>query len=105
MEDKIDLEYGKHGEYFLVQDLINHIKSTPRNYIVLGAQVCVFAIHSKPSSFDYWLRQKTKLKDVKQSCRAITHKLLETGLFEFNKMQCPDSGIKCNALILKPSVK
>jgi len=94
MDTFIGLPYGEAGAGFLVSELVAHIQSTGRNYIIQGQQTCTLENHTKPSSLDVWLRTGfTTRKDVKQAVNQVVKALVATGLFEVAyNLTCPDSG-------------
>ena len=60
METLIELPHGGSGAGFRVSQLISHIRSTGRGYIIQGQQNVTLADHTKPQSLDYWLRLDRK---------------------------------------------
>lgn len=91
-----------HGESFDVDDLIDHIRKSGRNYIIQGQQNCILEDHTKPSSLDYWLRSREeKNKNIKQAENSVLDSLAATGRLKiFKKLPCPDSGRACKGIVL-----
>ena len=104
MNHFIQLPYGKKGEGFYVEQLIEHIKKSNRDYIIQGQKNCSLADHTKPSSLDVWLRENfTENKDTKHAVNKVIQDLIETGRFEVaEKLLCPDSGQLCKGIRLLP---
>ncbi len=101
MNQLIKLPHGGPGAGFPVADLIAHIRSTERDYIIQGQQNCTLESHSKPHSLDVWLRKQfTSHKDTKQAVNQVARALVATGLFEVAYLPCPDSRRVCKALRL-----
>jgi hypothetical protein len=93
----IELPYGDNG--FDSDDLIEHIRTTGRDYIIQGQKACKRADHLKPNSLDCWLRDNyAKNPDTKQAVNAVIEALLKTGDFEENQFVCPDSGRPCKGI-------
>ena len=102
MDAFIELPYGGPGAGFLVSELVSHIRSTGRDYIIQGQQECTLDSHTKPQSLDVWLRTRFATKpDAKQADNKVVEALVATGLFQVVKrLPCPDSGRRCKALRL-----
>jgi hypothetical protein len=101
MDKFIKLPYGGRDAGFYVVDLIAHIPSTGRDYIIQGQQQVSLENHTKPNSFDVWLREGyTSRKNTKQAVNQVVESLIATGQFEIAKLSCPDSGRHCKALRL-----
>ena len=102
-EIMIMLPHGGPGACFDEQDLINHIKSKSRDYIIQGQQQCSLENHTKPNSLDYWLRDhhsKGK-QDTKQAVNEVIQQLVDTGKFVVvEDPPCPDSNQLCKGLRL-----
>jgi len=90
----IKLPYGGAGAGFRVSELVNHIRSTRRDYIVQGGQDATLAKHTKPNSLDVWLRTRFATNpDIRQTCKALVKALEATGRFQaMGSLRCPDSG-------------
>jgi len=102
MAYQINLPHGASGEGFKISDLVEHIKRSHMDYIIQGQVNCNLSDHPKPSSLDVWIRENhTARKDTKQATNDLLQDILETGMFEEGKFQCPDSGRKCKGLALK----
>jgi len=96
----IQLSYGD-GKKFDEHALVEFIRSSRRNYIIQGQQMCTFANHSKRHSLDYWLRQLAPNRDTKQADNALVSRLVRTGLFVIaTRLRCPDSGRLCKGIRL-----
>ena len=105
MDTFIRLPYGGPKAGFYVSELVNHIRSTGRDYIIQGQQNCALESHTKPRSLDVWLRKRfTSRKDTKQAVNQVVQALIATGRFEVAYLPCPDSGRRCKGLrLLSPS--
>lgn len=90
------------GTPFDEHELVTHIRASGRDYIIQGQQDCAFANHTKPHSFDYWLRQNfANNPDTKMGTNSVVAELVATGLFTVvARLRCPDSGIRCKAIRL-----
>lgn len=89
------------GGNFKVEDLVNHIKSSGRNYIIQGQIAVSKADHHKPNSLDYWLRDYASDENTKLADDEVIGELLATGLFiASDSLTCPDSGRLCKGLVL-----
>ena len=99
----IRLPFGGKNAQFNEQDLISHIMTAGRDYIIQGQQNCSLAEHTKPNSLDYWLRVNYATNaDTKQAVNEVVEQLVATGLFEEkDNLRCPDSGNGCKGLKLK----
>jgi ubiquinone biosynthesis protein COQ9 len=90
-----------YGGKFEESDLVAHIRSTGRNYIIQGQQAASEENHSKPKSLDYWLRQFATNPDTKQAENSVMELLEKTGYFKVeSNLLCPDSGRRCKGLRL-----
>jgi hypothetical protein len=94
MDTFIKLPYGGPGAGFYVSELVDHIRSTGRDYIVQGGQNVTLAKHTKPNSLDVWLRTRFVTNaDTRQTARAVMEALEATGRFRIAYgLRCPDSG-------------
>jgi len=103
LDQCIELPHGGPGARFHLRELIDYIEQSGRDYIITGEVDCALADHPRPSSLDYWLREKfAKNKETKQATNAVIARLLATGLFEpLEDLRCPDSGQKCMGFKLK----
>ena len=102
MDTLINLPYGGPGAGFRVSELISHIRSTGRDYIIQGQQRCTLKKHTKSHSLDVWLRTGyARDGDTKQAVNEVMDALVATGWFEeVKKLTCPDSGRRCKGLRL-----
>ena len=102
MDTFIELPYGGPGAGFYVSELVNHIRSTGRDYIIQGQQHCTLENHTKPHSLDVWLRKRfTNRKDTTQAVNQVIADLVATGWFEVERgLICPDTGYPANGLRL-----
>ena len=101
MDTFIKLPYGGKGAGFHVSQLIAHIRSTGRDYIIQGQQHHPLKDHTKPQSLDAWLRQNfTNRTDVAQAVNKVIDDLVSTGLFTGGKLICPDSDGSCKGIKL-----
>lgn len=101
MDTFIQLPHGGKGAGFYVSQLIAHIRSTGRDYIIQGQQHVTRKNHTKPQSLDVWLRQNfTSRIDVAQAVNEVIDRLVLTGLFTEGKFNCPDSGESCKGIKL-----
>jgi len=103
MDEFIELPYGGSGAGFYVSQLIEHIRSTGRDYIIQGGQNRTLKKHSKPHSLDFWLRVGfTQRKDTRQAVRQVIEALVATGKFEVDhSLCCPDSERLCKGIRLR----
>jgi len=93
MDTFIRLPYGGKGAGFYDSQLIAHIRSTGRDYIIQGQQHCSLENHTKPHSLDTWLRKGfANSEDTAQAVNQVIQALVLTGLFTEGKFICPDSG-------------
>jgi hypothetical protein len=94
MDTFVKLPYGGPGAGFGVSELVDHIRSTGRDYIIQGQQQVTLANHTKPHSLDAWLRiHYARNPDVKQAVNQVVADLVATGQFEVDlRLPCPDSG-------------
>lgn len=102
----IRLPYGGTGACFNEQELIDHIKSKCRDYIIQGQKACTLENHTKPNSLDYWLRvnHSRGKADTKQAVNEVVDQLEATGKFVVaDDLPCPDSGRPCKGLKIKPA--
>jgi hypothetical protein len=98
MHFMIGLPYGGH---FDADKLVDYIRASGRDYIIQGQQKAALAIHTKPKSLDYWLRQFAPNPNTKQAEVSVVNALLATGLFVADShLLCPDSHRKCKGLRL-----
>jgi len=101
MDTFIGLPDGEKGDGFYVSQLIAHIRSTGRDYIIQGQQKCIRKRHTKPHSLDMWLRKGfTNRQDTKQADNQVIQALVLTGLFTEGKFICPDSDRSCKGIKL-----
>jgi len=101
MDTFIELPHGGKGAGFYVSQLIAHLRSTGRDYIIQGQQHCTLDKHTKKKSqsLDVWLRQNfTNRGDVAQAVNKVIEDLVLTGLFTEGKFTCPDSGKPCKGI-------
>lgn len=84
----------RYGTTFDAHDLIDHIRSSGRTYIIQGQQAYALSDHSKPSSLDVWMRYNGDLnkKDTKQADNDVIKQLVGTELFSEGQFKCPDNG-------------
>lgn len=98
---KIQLPHGGRDASFPLEDLVEHVRSTGRGYVIVGGQNRLLAEHTKPNSLDYWLRTRyARTAGTKQATKAVVADLVATGRFEVRRRACPDSGRVCKALAL-----
>jgi hypothetical protein len=101
MDTFIKLPLGGKGAGFYVSQLIAHIRSTGRDYIIQGQQHVILKKHTKPQSLDVWLRQNfTNREDVAQAVNKVIEDLVLTRLFTEEKFICPDSDKSCKGIKL-----
>ena len=98
----IRLPYGGENAQFDERELVDHLRTKLRDYIIQGQQNCTLENHTKRQSLDYWLRSNfAKNPDTRQAVKDVIDDLVATGLFEINeRLQCPDSGRFCKGLRL-----
>ena len=94
MDTFINLPYGGPGAGFRVSELVSHVRSTGRDYIVQGQQKSTLAEHTKPQSLDVWLRTRyARNPDVKQAANEVLDAIVATGQFELvRRLPCPETG-------------
>ena len=99
----INLPYGGQGAKFDSGLLIDHIKSSGRDYIIQGQTHETLSNHKKPHSLDYWLRIRfTENRDTNQATNEVIDQLVDTGVFVIEgKLLCPDSGRNCKGIKLR----
>ena len=102
MDTFIKLPYGGPGAGFRVSELVSHVRSTGRAYIIQGGQNVTLAKHTKPNSLDWWLRTRFATNpDTRQTARAVMNALEATGRFrKVGGLRCPDSGRSVKGLRL-----
>lgn len=91
------------GGSFDLNELIDYVNRSGRNYIIQGQRSCMLDSHPKPNSLDYWLRENAIpfKRDTKRAENSVLLDLVATGAFEEQrKLVCPDSGRKCKGLVL-----
>ena len=97
----IELPHGGSAARLYVDDLIQHLRESGRDYIIQGQTSCSLANHPKPNSLDVWLRKKcTSRSDTKQAVKDVVDQLIATRLFKVEKLRCPDSGTFCKGIRL-----
>ena len=100
----IELPHGGPEGRLFVDDLIQHIRESGRDYIIQGQTRCTLANHPKPNSLDVWLRRKcTARSDTKQAVNDVIDELVATRLFKVETLRCPDSGSFCKGIRLLES--
>jgi hypothetical protein len=106
MARSIDLPHGGPDGRLFVDDLIQHIRESGRDYIIQG-QTSTLDKHPKPNSLDAWLRRKcTARSDTKQAVNSLVDQLIQTRLFRVERLRCPDSGRFCKGIrLLEPQRK
>lgn len=102
MQRFVEVPHAGSGAGFLVSDLVSHIRSTGRDYIIQGQQKATLADHTKPQSLDVWLRRRfPSRQDTKLADNEVVEALVAAGLFEVvENLPCPDSGRPCKGLLL-----
>ena len=102
MDTFIKLPYGGPGAGFRVSQLVSHVRSTGRDYIIQGGDNVTLAKHTKPNSLDVWLRTRFATNpDIRQTAKAVMNALEATGRFQVVRgLRCPDSGQFVNGLRL-----
>ena len=106
MNTFISLPFGGTGAGFDTDDLIEHIKSSGRNYIIQGHETVGFNELRKKQGLDAWLRTNyTNRKDTMQAVTGVITKLEETGLFRKGKFICPESGFRAQGIEFIHSVR
>lgn len=97
----IVLPHGGPGAKFHADALIEHLRSSGRDYIIQGQTNCTLGKHPKPQSLDVWLRKNfASRKDVKQATNQVVDQPVATGFFAVEELRCPDSGNLCKAIRL-----
>jgi hypothetical protein len=92
----------RYGTPFDENVLIAYIRENSRDYIIQGQQACLFEMHTKPSSLDYWLRENyANNRNIKQAENSVLDALVSTGKFAIEEdLPCPDSGRRCKGIRL-----
>jgi len=105
MTRSIELPHGGPEERLFVDDLVQHIRESGRDYIIQGQTNCTLTNHPKPNSLDVWLRRKCTVRsDTKQAVNDVIDELIATQLFKVEKrLRCPDSGNYCKGIRLLES--
>ena len=99
MNTFIRLPYGGEGAEFYTDDLIRHINSTGRSYIIQGHQRVIFDELNKRHGLDAWLRVNyTDRRDTMQAVGEVITQLEATGLFRRGQFLCPESGRRVNGI-------
>ena len=90
------------GGSFPVNELVEYVESSGRNYIIQGQTKSSFADHAKHQSLDYWLRVNfAKNKNAMLANNSVIEQLVNTGLFQEGKsFICPDKGTLCKGVKL-----
>ncbi len=97
----IELPEGGPGTSCNVIDLVEYIKSSGCNSIVIGAQKDVLAKHKKSYSLDYWLRVNcTERSDTMQATSQLVDRIVGTKLLYRVKVRDPHTGMAVNGLRL-----
>lgn len=105
MQVPIDLPHGGPGARFSIEDLVSHLKTVGRDYIIQGQVNCSLEKHPKPRSLDVWLRVNfTKDRaDAKQATNKVIEQIVSTRLFRVEThLHCPDTGRLCKGIRLLP---
>ena len=98
----ISLPHGELGAGFDAVGLKNYMLEKGIDYIIQGHRKCSLAEHRKPSSLDYWLRERhTKRQDTMHAVRRVIEQLVGTGMFCRGRFTCPDSGRRCQGIALR----
>ena len=107
MTRSIELPHGGPEGRLFVDDLIQHILESGRDYIIQGQTTCSLANHPKPNSLDAWLRRKcTARSDTKQAVNDVVDQLVQTRIFKVERLRCPDSGSFCKGIrLIEPQGK
>jgi hypothetical protein len=107
MARSIDLPHGGPDGRLFVDDLIQHIRESGRDYIIQGQTDSTLDKHPKPNSLDAWLRRKCTVRsDTKQAVNSLVDQLIQTRLFRVERLRCPDSGRFCKGIrLLEPQRK
>lgn len=83
------------------QDLIDFIKASGKNFIIQGQQKGNYESHTKPASFDVWLRNRFPEKRyMKLTDNYVINLLVATGNFTVAKDKCPKTGRLCKSIRL-----
>lgn len=99
---KVRLPHGGRDAAFELDKLVDLVRASGRNYIVVGAQNRLLVDHTKPRSLDYWLRTHyARYPDTKQATNEVADAIAATGRFEKGRHRCPDSGRLCKSLVLR----
>lgn len=101
VEDERNMINLNYGGRFNVDELVNYIRQSERDFIIQGQIACSLNDHNKPKSLDYWLRKFAVNPNMKQADNKIIAQLVKTGLFiQSNNLSCPDSGKMCKGVVI-----
>ncbi len=105
LDQRIRLPHDHPEAGFVVHQLVDFMRQSGRDFIIIGAVDCALADHPRPASLDYWLRENFAAnKETKQATGDVVAQLLATGLFEqLGRVRCPDLKDLVPGLRLKPS--
>jgi thiamine monophosphate synthase len=102
MARSIELPYGGSGARLFVDDLIQHIRESGRDYIIQGQTDCSVDKQPKPNSLDAWLgRTCTVRSDTKQAVNSLVDQLIQTRfedrefVVDTSDLVFGDVGVKC----------
>lgn len=99
LKNQISFQYG--GGYFEIQDLVEYVESSDRDYVIGGGCNQGLSLHKKPESLDYWLRKRSNQPNIRQVTQKLIQDIIETDYFTYEEnLPCPTTGRRCNGLRL-----
>lgn len=104
LKNQIGFPYG--GGHFEIQDLVEYVQRSERDYVIGGGCNQVLSLHKKPESLDYWLRTRSNQPNIRQVTKKLVQDITGTGHFTYEEkgLPCPTTGRHCNGLRLTPRV-
>lgn len=90
-----------YGGEFSLHALVQYVENLEGEYIIQGQQNTSYAMHTKPLSLDYWLRQFATNPNTTQATNQVVEAIVATGLFELHEdFICPETNRECRGLRL-----
>ena len=88
------------GATFSAEKFLNDMMARGVTEIVQGQQAVARAAHTKPHSFDFYLRAFGRHPDTKQAQNSVLDEMVAAGQIELAHVICPDSGRRCKGFRL-----